>query len=77
MPQGIKDAANALLDAHGAGVRDTCPCSVEASEAVANTNQSETVNQSAEEAAYEGTGASGNSTVDAASKANQNFEEVI
>ncbi|MFK7856753.1 MAG: hypothetical protein AB8B79_21730, partial [Granulosicoccus sp.] len=53
LPQGIKDAANALLDAHGAGVRDTCPCSAEASEAVANTNQSETVNQSAEAAAEE------------------------
>lgn len=84
LPQGVKDAANALLDAHAAGVRETCPCSAEASEAVASTSQSETVNQSAEaaaeeaaEAANEGTAASGNSAVEAAVEANQNFEEDV
>lgn len=48
LPCAVKDSANALLDAHDAGVKDDCPCSVEASEAVANTHESHAINQSAE-----------------------------
>lgn len=53
LPQGIKDAANALLEAHAAGVSENCPCSAEASDAVASSAQSEAINHAAEGTAEE------------------------
>ncbi len=62
LPQGVKDSANAILDSFSVGLSEACPCSSEASEAVAESSESADIDQSAEadaeaagEAANEGT----------------------
>jgi len=51
LPQGIKERALAILDKYESSIKDACPCSQQATDAVANSAESDAINESAAAAA--------------------------